>query len=452
MELISPMNTLDGSGRRGREKTFPTETPNRSHRLCKQKHRTNPLQRGTEDFLTSHISSSFLIEYNISLSNLLSSLPKRYTLYPPLLLLPQNTFTSEWEKLVSCLNQEQLNTLYTCIATSFSTQGVTHIALNAPVTLTKGASGAENRMRSPTGVAPLYGDFGRLQAASDAEKAENPTDADLQAAFWVRAVQNSGVVQIWAPLYSMFSRGNITEKARILGAASTFEGLTEAELGEKLEDVAVVDMYAGIGYFVFSYLKRGIGRVWAWELNGWSIEGLKRGCRANGWGVKSVRVDSIGNVNVLQELAEGLSDEHRVVAFHGDNRFAVETLSQLRETLVRRGAWKRIRHVNLGLLPTSRASWGAAAQLLDRQTPGWIHVHENVDIASIHEKRDYIVNEFHSLVRSSRKEELAATSRLKVECRNVERVKTYAPDVMHCVFDIRLPSATSMPIFEIENT
>ncbi|EEP80374.1 conserved hypothetical protein [Uncinocarpus reesii 1704] len=289
--------------------------------------RMNPLQRGIEKFLSSYTPHLDLSECK----DLISSLPKRYTIYPPLLLLPQNTFTAnaQLEKLISSLSPEQSKALYTCIATAFSSQGVTHIAINAPIALTTGGSGNENRMRSPTGLIPLHGDFGPLPSDSEAEREENPTISDMQSAFWVRAVQNSGIVQIWAPLYSMFSRGNIIEKARVLGTASKFEGLTDVDLGQKLEDVAVVDMYAGIGYFVFSYLKRGVGRVWAWELNGWSIEGLERGCQANGWKVKSIRIDSLDQLNGLEELIEGLSDEDRVVAFHGDNRFAVDLLSQV---------------------------------------------------------------------------------------------------------------------------
>ncbi|EFW19332.1 hypothetical protein D8B26_007571 [Coccidioides posadasii str. Silveira] len=445
---IDQAQSLDDQKEKFSSKSFST-----SRVRHKQRNRANPLQRGIEEFLTSHISSSFLIEHNIPFSNLISSLPKRYTIYPPLLLLPQNTFNSDphWKRLLSSFKQDQLNTLYACIAAAFSAQGVTHIATNAPIALTKGDSGDENRMRSPTGVTPLYGDFGHLPADPDTGKEENPSASDLQSAFWVQAVQNSGIIQIWAPLFSMFSRGNIIEKARILGAASTFEGLTEAELGQKLKDIAVVDMYAGIGYFVFSYLKRGVGRVWAWELNGWSIEGLKRGAQANCWKIKSVRVDSSGSVEGLDELIEGLSDEDRVVAFHGDNRFAARILSQVKERLERKGAWKSIRHVNLGLLPTSQDSWEGAVGLLDHKYQGWAHVHENVAVDDIDEKSDYIVHEFESLLQSARKTRPSSSSNSAVECRAVERVKTYAPGVMHCVFDIRVPQVVTMGISRMQN-
>ena len=37
------------------------------------------------------------------------------------------------------------------------------------------------------------------------------------------------------------------------------------------------DLYAGIGYFAFSYAKAGVGKVLCWEINPWSVDGLRRG-------------------------------------------------------------------------------------------------------------------------------------------------------------------------------
>ncbi|KAI1918775.1 S-adenosylmethionine-dependent methyltransferase [Ophidiomyces ophidiicola] len=415
----------------------------------KRKPCANPLQRGIEEFIISQVPLSLIEDHSINLSDLTCSLPKRYTVYPPLLLLPQNTFTSNhhWDRLIAILDKELLQALCQCIVRSFSAQGVTHVALNAPIALEKRDTKEENRMRSPAGVVPLYGDYGHLPTHSNPEREENPTPSDLQSAFWVRTVQNSGIIQVWAPLFSMFSRGNIVEKARILGVESNFEGLTDIELRQDLKDVAVVDMYAGIGYFVFSYLKRGIGRVWAWELNGWSIEGLRRGCEANSWGFKCLRIDTLGKLSGLEELIEGLSDEDRVVAFHGSNEYSVPILSQAKEILERRRAWKCIRHVNLGLLPNSKGSWDGAARILDRQSQGWIHVHENVDTPSIDKRREEIANDIKSLVCLARNIQ-PATALHSITCRHVENVKTYAPGVMHCVFDIHVPPVTSMAISE----
>lgn len=268
-----------------------------------------------------------------------------------------------------------------------------------------------------------------------------PSETDLQQALWVSTVQNHGIVQIWAPLYTMFSRGNVTEKARILGYGNVFEGLDEASLqGENVEDVAVVDMYAGIGYFVFSYLKRGVKRVWGWEINGWSIEGLRRGCAENGWGCKVVRVHDDGTMDEsISRLASGLDDTVRVVIFHGDNRFAAGILDELRNLMQPQKIWNSIRHVNLGLLPSSRAAWDNATRIVDINQGGWVHVHENVDIREIDQKRDEISAEI-GLLWDQNSLVLGPMEGLTVECRHVERVKTYAPGVMHCVFDIHLPA------------
>ncbi|KAL1955162.1 hypothetical protein VTO42DRAFT_8977 [Malbranchea cinnamomea] len=418
-----------------------------------KKQPSNPLQRGIIEYLTEHLPEKFYTDHSLTLAALTSSLPKRFTTYPPLLLLPANSFdaTPPWRDFISSLNHDQLQSLYKCIAASFSVYGVTHIALNAPIARVT-VSGEENKMRSPTGFVPLYGDFGPFPATTltegggpDKQTLYNPTETDFRAALWVRAVQNSGITQIWAPAYTMFSRGNIREKARILGLGSgKFEGLAKGELGQPLRDIAVVDMYAGIGYFVFSYLRRGVGRVWAWEINPWSVEGLRRGCEENGWGILVVKVDYNGQVEGgIHRLMHQLNENHRVVAFLSDNSFAVNVLAELKRELKRQGSWKPIRHVNLGLLPSSRQSWDGALRVLDAKAKGWIHVHENVDAGSIDAMKADIEHQFQSLLRSHKMIPQEAGTTDAVACTHVEKVKTYAPGVVHCVFDMcieRTPS------------
>ncbi|PYH96275.1 hypothetical protein BO71DRAFT_349347, partial [Aspergillus ellipticus CBS 707.79] len=399
----------------------------------------NPLQKGIQTYVTTHLPASTLTHHGLTPSTLLQHLPKRFTIYEPLLLLPVNALTSPpaWHALYDSLTPPQRRTLFACIAQAFHRNGVTHVAINAPITLTD-TQGAENTMRSPVGLVPLYGDFGRAAVLD-----RQPTGQDLRDAFWVSTVQNHGIVQIWAPLYTMFSRGNITEKARILGMGEAgFEGLGLGLDGlVEGEEAGVVDMYAGIGYFVFSYLKRGVKRVWGWEMNGWSVEGLRRGCLANGWGCRVVRVGEDGGLEMgmgVGELVEGLGKEDRVVVFHGDNRFAEGVLAQVREVMLGRGRgeWKAIRHVNLGLLPSSAAAWGSACGLMDREKGGWAHAHENVDVRRIEEMGAEITAEMGRLragVLGVQGGDVGVA-----ECRHVEQVKTYAPGVMHCVFDVKL--------------
>ncbi|KAL1981601.1 hypothetical protein VTN96DRAFT_2425 [Rasamsonia emersonii] len=409
----------------------------------------NPLQAAISDFIQNNPSPSVLSSHGLSPEGLVASLPKRYTIYQPLLLLPANAFTSSptWASVYDSLNDGERHKLYESIVASFRNMGVTHIAINAPIAPTD-ESGSENRMRSPTGLLPLYGDFGLSprshrtisgEGEMQTQTQTQPVKEDFDKAFWVRTTQNGGIVQTWAPLYTMFSRGNITEKARILGQGTRFDGLDDASLkGERIQDISVVDMYAGIGYFVFSYLKRGVKRVWGWDINGWSVEGLRRGCVENGWNCKVVSVNDDGTLQGgYQTLVDGLRDTDRVVVFHGDNKFAAQILDRIRVMLEERKSWNRIRHVNLGLLPTSQPAWENAYRLLDRRHGGWVHVHENVDIRQIDEKREYILDEFRRL--SVIVDEKATSPRANsIACHHIERVKTYAPGVMHCVYDIEI--------------
>ncbi|KAK2806419.1 hypothetical protein FQN50_005836 [Emmonsiellopsis sp. PD_5] len=486
-DILSQLNLDDNGGNdndkqespRSNKHTKSNPYPNPKPKP-KPKTPSNPLQIGILNFLNTKQQHQHHPP----------ALPKRFTIYPPLLLLPSNAFSSppEWAALYASLPPPQRQELYACIASSFASKGVTHIAMNAPIAPTMGGGdsaqggggGVENRIRSPMGLVPLFGDFGEgeeeklgqasasssscldggvsvgggVGGPSEEEKEAYPTQAALKSALWVRCVQNQGVVQVWAPLHSMFSRGNVVEKARILGLEGTFEGLDglgggggRGRLDQSLSDVSVVDMYAGIGYFVFSYLKRGVGRVWGWEINGWSIEGLRRGCEENGWGVRIVRVDrGSGKLDVeggFEGLVDSLSEEDRAVVFHGDNRFAADVLGRVKGAMERKekgNMWKPIRHVNLGLLPTSKPAWDGAVRILDAHKGGWVHVHENVDGRDIEKMEKDVVQGFNHLIRSPRGSEDTKPAVIpKAECVHVERVKTYAPGVMHCVFDIYIP-------------
>lgn len=407
------------------------------------KRHSHPLQKGIKEFIITHLPPSLLSGHDLSLDTMVGSLPKRYTVHEPLLLLPTNALTTPpaWGALYNSLDDQQRRALFMSIVNSFQRMGVTHVAMNAPIAPTH-VQGQENRIRSPVGLLPLYGDFGPLTSSADRENAQ-PSETDLERAFWCHTVQNHGIVQVWAPLYTMFSRGNITEKARILGYGdAVFEGLDASSLqGEKVEETSIVDMYAGIGYFVFSYLKRGVKRVWGWEINGWSIEGLRRGCIENGWGCKVARLRKDGELEPgsIPELVDGLDDSVRVVIFHGDNQFAAGILDQIKSLMeTQNKGWNSIRHVNLGLLPSSRSAWDGTTRMVDMDKGGWAHVHENVDIRKVNQKEDEIVAEIKQL--RTQHSPFSDSGEPNVECRHVERVKTYAPGVMHCVFDIRISS------------
>ncbi|MCJ1404444.1 hypothetical protein MMC11_007669 [Xylographa trunciseda] len=344
--------------------------------------------------------------------SLLALHPWTYTLYPPLLLLPPSTFTSRpWPTLLAGPLAPHLPALYTHICTTLS---ITHIALNAPIPLH--ASTSTNTLRSPTALTPLHGSFGTREA---------PSATAFHRAFWVATSQH-GVRQTWAPLHTMFSRGNIAEKARIL----RLPALRAERLGCGPEATSAVDLYAGIGYFAFCYVKAGVGRVLCWEINPWSVEGLRRGVGLNvsgreRWGVRVV----VGE----EEFGVGGIGEERVLVFQEDNQKAVARIGAMRTQI------PAVRHVNCGFLPSSAPSWPVAVAVLDPESGGWVHAHENIAVGDIESRKEDIVAHFDALANPD-----AANPRRSVRCEHLERVKSYAPGVIHCVLDIHIAPIQSL--------
>ncbi|CUS14359.1 unnamed protein product [Tuber aestivum] len=350
----------------------------------------NPLQTTITTFLTANPPEDPTI-----LPTLLSALPKRYTYTPPLLLLPSATFsTPTWQSYLGSLPHELRQKLYSNLIAAVC-ENATHLALLRPIPT------QDNTIRAPK-LTPLYGNFPPLLPPQ-----QLPTRSELDEALWTSARQ-SGIVQIWAPGYTMFSRGNIKEKARILRFPPPAAGA---------ETKWVVDMYAGIGYFTFSYAKLGY-RVLAWEINHWSVEGLLRGAGENGVPARVILPHQ--DVRVAAER-----EQEGVVVFFEDNKNAPARIAGMGEGL--RGGIER---VNLGLLPTSRGSWREAVRALAEQG-GWVHVHENVGIGEIDGMAGQVVRAFEGF-------EKERGGGRKIVCEHVERVKTFAPGVMHCVFDIRI--------------
>ncbi|RMD42673.1 hypothetical protein DV735_g2425, partial [Chaetothyriales sp. CBS 134920] len=324
----------------------------------------------------------------------------------------------------------------------------------------------------------MYGDFGPGELLSRSTGA-GPTQADFDAAFWLSTSQDSGISQVWAPRWTMFSRGNVREKARILGHGGgdhDLPGMSEEELGTVVGEAEVLDMYVGIGYFAFSYLKRGVKRVWGWDLNPWSIEGLGRGCEKNGWRHLVVQVAETSEKQTLLDrsakcqvsmkpdahtiasiIAEGdtgpAAERVRCVAFLGNNEWASIAIRQIASHLQALNGlkgpnstsqpdyaeeispWISIRHVNLGLLPSSRDSWRTAISLTRKDVSAWLHVHENVDAKTIHDRAGEVAREVNEMACDSSGKQWTAS------CEHAEQVKSFGPGVVHCVFDIRITPA-----------
>ena len=350
-----------------------------------------------------------------------------YTVYPPMLLLPPSALSNYvLDKEIS----KHLPKLYECICKFLK---VTHIALNAPIpssTLTKDSNASPNIMRSPTWLTPLHGNFGPSLPVGHI-----PTTSDFEAAFWCTTRQN-GIFQTWAPRYTMFSRGNISEKTRILDFATPDR---ERDLGRtrnnyKAKDSMAVDLYAGIGYFAFSFAKAGVDKVLCWEINPWSVEGLKRGANGNNW-----RTLTVGENGGPETLSQRIREEQpRFIIFQENNENATKRIQVMLSGLDPLFPYlAAIRHVNCGYLPSSRESWETAVNVLDKQQGGWIHVHENIDKLEIDARRAEIVDVFKNLTNGKfgQMDDLN-TSDVCVSCEHLEHVKSYAPGIIHCVLDI----------------
>ncbi|ESZ95651.1 hypothetical protein SBOR_3952 [Sclerotinia borealis F-4128] len=379
----------------------------------------NPIESTIRSFFHP-LPSTLFLEISASIDSLISTSPKRWVTYTPMLLLPSGSFSSShWTSLFSLLTTSQKEDLFTRILHSVSKKEgkkLTHLAINAGIPLHEKEKGREkedgkeeeNILRSPSGLLMLYGDFG------PDFKGEEPTEEDFEDAFWVSTKQN-GIEQIWAPRWTMFSRGNVKEKARLLGFhdAGPTASANGKHIGkEERRNWTAVDLYAGIGYFVFSYIGMGVARVVGWELNGWSVEGLRRGAVANGWGIRVVRKG---------ELIEYFGDE-RIVVFLESNVEAEQRLQSMK-------GFGTVKHVNCGFLPTSEPTWRKAMNILGED--GWLHLHENVGIADV-ERRKGEIEEMLRIWLKERVDERIVT----VE--HVEFVKTFAPAVWHCVFDVYL--------------
>ncbi|KAI4284814.1 MAG: hypothetical protein L6R38_001150 [Xanthoria sp. 2 TBL-2021] len=352
-----------------------------------------------------------------------------YTVYPPMLLLPSTFFSKESShQLLAGPLEPNLPEIWHIICRKLN---VTHIAISKPIpakapnasAALEGDASEPNILRSPTDLTPVYGEFGEANLP--------PTEENFQRAFWVSTVQNH-IVQVWSPLYTMFSRGNIGEKTRLLKLLSPASASGAKPLLRESSGSSAVDLYAGIGYFAFSYVKAGLDKVLCWELNGWSIEGLKRGAKKNGWTTKVVLEDGQERdplSNNGQDDAES-GNEHLLI-FNESNCNAAKRVERLRSRI------PPVRHVNCGYLPSSSGSWDVAVQVLDPLQGGWIHAHENVGLQDVDRRKSEVVAIFRDLVCQCHKADSEAY-RFHVECQHVERVKTYAPGVTHVVFDIAI--------------
>ncbi len=356
---------------------------------------------------------------------LLSQIPKRYSLYDPMILFPLNSFTtSDWKIYFNSSNdhkhesQQQILFFKYMIFKFPIFKTFTHIATNNPII-------EQDIMRRPFNLIPLYGDFGPEPTPS---MFESPTIEDFQNAFWVKSIQN-GINQVWAPRFTMFSRGNIKEKERILKFKSNEE-----------KDI-IIDLYCGIGYFTFSYLKNNNNcKVFGWEINPWSIEGIKKGSELNKWTIKVISQNESFKLNDYLKL-----HDVRLFVFHESNENAFKRLNEMfsqnfeNENKFEIGT---IKHINLGLLPTSKPSWDISCNISllnlyhNQLSSVMVHVHDNVSEEDLEKWYEDTRNELLTLLlHNIKKLKTQNEYKSSVSKISLNRIKTFAPSVWHVCGD-----------------
>ncbi|EDO16743.1 hypothetical protein Kpol_1003p49 [Vanderwaltozyma polyspora DSM 70294] len=331
-----------------------------------------------------------LQEYELlNIEELMGTMPEKYTIYEPLLLFNNSTHRSfvsgPWKEFFSGIDKKDKDKFFKeMLLKVFPSHNLSHVAINMPII-------ESDILRRPFNILPLYNEL--IDSSIDIENSslwDSPTQEELDKTLWCHVIQN-GVHQYWAPMFTMFSRGNIKEKKRILDTFQDIEGND------------IVDLYAGIGYFTLSYLKRGARNIFCFELNPWSVEGLNKGLQKNKF---------TGKAHVYCESNE-------------------MSYTRLKETGMKD---LRIRHINLGLLPTSKPSWPLALQLIAMDennkmlTPVCtLHIHENIHINSIEDG---------SFIKEALQELKTIKPEYNYKSKHLEKIKTFAPDVWHVCLDV----------------
>ncbi|WVZ66070.1 hypothetical protein U9M48_015345 [Paspalum notatum var. saurae] len=193
---------------------------------------------------------------------------------------------------------------------------------------------------------------------------------------WVTHYEN-GICYSLDATKCMFSSGNRSEKLR---------------MGQlNCRDEIVVDLFAGIGYFVLPFLVKANAKlVYACEWNPHALEALRR---------------NVSDNNV----------EDRCIIIEGDNRATAP-----------KGVADR---VCLGLLPSSECSWATAVTAL-RVGGGVLHIHGNVIDSDETHWLDNVVKSISNIAKTQ-----GLSWNVSVE--HVERVKWYGPHIRHLVVDVR---------------
>ena len=403
----------------------------------------DPLQRALAKAV-SELSTDFARQHHDLLRKLLENGKHSYCIYRPMLLLSDTYFRDSglaaiMQGLITTPEFRARFLQQICVGT-----GTTCIAVNAPIAGKNIGVGeatmSANILRSPTNLVALYGDFG---PSLPPPPVHLPSSEDFEKARWVSTQQN-GIVQCWAPCYTMFSQGNVSEKSRLLHLSTVRKAVQDGR--NFRSGCAAVDLFAGIGYFAFSYVMAGVDRVFCWDLNPWSVEGLRRGSIANGWSCVNLTElqteDAAGRLVQTTPSPAPESSSAQIVTFNESNIRALDRIEELRST--KKGLVPPIRHVNAGMLPTAAEAWKTAVMLIDPYLGGWVHLHESVPQHSIDDRAaaicKLVTQEWveATLPDSSM---LASNDRpaTAVRLEHVEKVKSMGPKLSHIVVDVWVP-------------
>ncbi|KAF8966374.1 hypothetical protein BGZ46_000378 [Entomortierella lignicola] len=385
------------------------------------------------------------------LPQLIASIPQKWEHYSNFTLLPPTSFlTPPWPivlKKLESLDQSQgyKNTIMA------RWERLIQEALNSSHIARKAIIPVQDVLRRPQ-IRPLTGDWklhnqyktwieqdqgllehqdmgnidGRDESKSNNIDTTAPTIENFSKAYWAETCQNH-VWYRWAPMFTMFSAGNITEKERVAKSRPIFDARGKT----------VVDLYAGIGYFSLVYLVHaGAKTVHACEWNPWSVQGLLQGATKNEISYKVYRGRDIISTDQespdqkdeqLFELGDAPKPTHgkkpkeygQLVVYPGDNAQWINFFEN------------QAHHVNLGLIPSAEPGWVLGVRALCPQEGGYLHVHHNIRVGEEETFKTYLLESLQGLFAKWKQDSL-----WQLDIRHIENVKSFAPMVYHYVIDI----------------
>jgi len=268
---------------------------------------------------------------------------------------------------------------------------------------------------------------------------------------WVTVTEN-GIAFAFEMTRVMFCSGNVTERMRMAK--------------QLCRDEIIVDLYSGVGYYTIPFLVHGGAKhVHALEWNPFSVVALKQNLVRAGVSPSRYTVHEGDNrITVIGESSRSpsFSSPHALTVAPPPPHMAhIAGTNSIRAKHMPPSGCDQVEKTNVslagianrvccGLLPSSAEGWPLAAYVLNKSSGGVIHVHEN-----IHE--DLLENwahvtlctAFDALFQSLSESASGAPKpahRMSVKCIHLEKVKSYAPRVVHIVADLLcVPVPVSAP-------